>query len=71
MRGGRSFEGCGGPVLIKRERGWRGGGGTGGASQFVRGNYKSFKGINLTVLGKKTTLSLGGVGAGWGSSICA
>ena len=45
--------------LIKRERGWRGGrreggrGGTGGAAQFVRGNYKSFKGINLTVLGKK------------------
>ena len=26
------------------------GGGTAGAAQFVRGNYKSFKGINLTVL---------------------
>ena len=26
------------------------GGGTGGAAQSVRGNYKSFKGINLTVL---------------------
>ena len=24
------------------------GGGTGGAAQFVRGNYKSFDGINLT-----------------------
>ena len=30
--------------------GGEGGGGTGGAAQFVRGNYKSFKGINLTVL---------------------
>ena len=27
-----------------------GGGGTGGATQPVRGNYKFFKGINLTVL---------------------
>ena len=34
--------------LNKRE--WRGGGGPGGATQYVRGNYKSFKGINLTVL---------------------
>ena len=25
-------------------------GGGGGAAQFVRGNYKSFKGINVTVL---------------------
>ena len=24
-------------------------GGEGGATQFVRGNYKSFKGVNLTV----------------------
>ena len=28
------------------------GGGTGGTAQFVRGNYISFKGINLTVLEK-------------------
>ena len=35
--------------LNKTERG--GGGGTGGATQYVRGNYKSFKGMNLTVLG--------------------
>ena len=51
---GRSFEGRGGLVLIKSERDWRGGGGggrTGG--QFVRVSYKSFKGIYLTVLGKK------------------
>ena len=35
-----------GPGFGKRERG----GGTGGAAQSVRGNYKSLKGINLTVL---------------------
>ena len=34
--------------LNKRERG--GAGGMGGATQSVRGNYKSFKGVNLTVL---------------------
>ena len=28
------------------------GGGRGGAAQFVRGNYTSFKGINLTAVGK-------------------
>ena len=33
--------------LNKRERG--GWGGMGGATQSVRGNYKSFNGINLTV----------------------
>ena len=47
-----SFEGRGGLVLIKRgaglEVGGRGGGRTGG--QFVRGSYKSFKGMNLTVI---------------------
>ena len=37
--------------LNKRERGrGAGGGGAGEATQFVRGNFKSFKGINLTVL---------------------
>ena len=46
MRGGRSFEGRGGLGLIKRR------GGAGGAGQFVRGDYKSFKGINLTVSGR-------------------
>ena len=59
MRGGRSFEGRGGLVLINRggvgggegqEGGW---GRTGG--QFVRGSYKSFKGVNLMVLGRKKT----------------
>ena len=40
--------GRGGLGLNKRERGT--GGGTGGATQFVRGNYKSFTRINLTVL---------------------
>ena len=50
--GGRSFEGRGGLVLIKSERGWRGGGKRaggdwregGGATggKFVRGSYKSF-----------------------------
>ena len=46
---GRSFQGRGGLGLIKRERG-RGVGGTGGAAQSVRRNYKSFNGINLTVV---------------------
>ena len=70
MRGGRSFEGRGDLVLIKRERDWRGAGRGGGRTggQFVRGSYKSFKGINLTVLEKRrkkcTRLSLGGAGVG-------
>ena len=34
--------------LNKRERG--GGGVMGGATQYVRGNYKPSKGMNLTVL---------------------
>ena len=80
MRAGRSFEGRGGLVLIKRG-GVGGGGGAGG--QFVRGSYKSFEGINLTVLGRKKkkrkkhqSVCHGerGLGRGWGgwsSSICA
>ena len=36
-----------GPGLNKRERG---GDETGGETQYVRGNYKSFKGANLTVV---------------------
>ena len=40
------------------------GGGTGGAAQFVRGNYKSFKGINLTVLERMDQLIMRGGGAG-------
>ena len=46
VRRGRSFQGRGGLGLTKRERG----GGTGGATQSVRENYKSFKEINGTVL---------------------
>ena len=43
MRGGRSFEGRGGLILIKRGAGeGEGEEGTGGAGQFVRGNYKYF-----------------------------
>ena len=45
MRGGRSFEGLGGLILIRRGAGGgQGAEGTGGAGQFVvvRGNYKSF-----------------------------
>ena len=40
------------PGLDQRGPGVGGGeqGAAGGAAQFVRGNYKSFKGINLTVL---------------------
>ena len=45
-----------------------GGGGTGGAAQFVRGNYKSFKGINLTGLERKHQFIMGD---GRGSSIYA
>ena len=41
MRGGRSFYGRGGMGLNKKERG---GLGTGGATQSVHGNYKSFYG---------------------------
>ena len=41
--GGRSFQGRGGLILIKRGAGGgEGREGTGGAGQFVRGNYKSF-----------------------------
>ena len=44
--GGRRFQGRWGLGLNKRERGGRGG----RATPFVRGNYKSFKGTNLTVV---------------------
>ena len=50
MTGGRSFQGRGGLGLNKRERGEGEGGETGGATQPVRGSYKSFKGTNLTVV---------------------
>ena len=50
MRGGRSFDGRGGLVLMKRDRGGEGGGSADGVAQSVRGNYISFKGINVTVL---------------------
>ena len=43
--------------------GGRGGGG--GAAQFVCGNYKSFKGINVTVLERMHQFIMGG------NSICA
>ena len=38
------------PGFEEEAAGAGGGGGTGGATQSVRGNDKSFKGINLTVL---------------------
>ena len=40
-------------------------GGAGGAAQFVRGNYKSFNGINLTVLERMHQFIVGG-----GAYIC-
>ena len=43
-------------------------GGTCGAGQFVRGNYESFKGINLTVLGRMHQFIMGG-GGGTGGAI--
>ena len=49
MREGRSFYKRGGLGLIERKRGG-GRDGTGGATQSVRGNYKSFNGMYLTVL---------------------
>ena len=66
MTGGWRFDGRGGLVLIKRKRGEGG-----GAAQFVRGNYKSFKGINLTVLERMHLFIIGGREEGGGSSICA
>ena len=44
------------------------GAGTGGAAQFVRGNYKSFKGINLTVLEGMHQFIMGGRGGGTGGA---
>ena len=43
VREGRRFQERGSLILIKREAvGGKGGGGTGGAAQIGRGNYKSF-----------------------------
>ena len=57
-------------MLIKRERG-RGGGGGVGAAQFVRGNYKAFKGINLTVLeGMHQFIMWGGSGQAGQLNLC-
>ena len=47
--------------MIKRERG------RGGGPKFVRGNYKYFKGINLTVLVRIHRFIIGGVGGGGGA----
>ena len=66
MREGRSFKGRGVLVLIKRKRGW--GGREGGAAQFVRGNYKSFKGINLTVLERMHQFIMGEAVGGTGGA---
>ena len=66
--GGGSFEGRGSLVLIKSERGWRGGRG----GQFAHVSYKSFQGDKSDGFG--TSLLLGGgkrVWAVWGSSKCA
>ena len=46
--GRAEFQGREGMGLNKREA--RGGGGISGLTQNVRGNYKLFKGINLTIL---------------------
>ena len=54
--------------LINRERG---GGGRGGAAQSLRRNYKSFKGINLTILERMHQFIVRGGRDGRGSSICA
>ena len=45
-----------------------GGRGTCGAAQFVRGNYRSFKGINLTVLERMHQFIMGGRGGGTGGA---
>ena len=58
--GREGSEGRGSLVLIKLERGW--GGGADEAAQFVRGNYKSFKGINLTVSERMHIFIMGGGG---------
>ena len=75
MRGVRSFEGRGGLVLIKRERGWREGGGGG---QLVHVSNKSFQWDKSDGFGKKKkkhqSIKGGGVGRGrngWGSLIRA
>ena len=47
---------------------WGGRGGTCGAGQFVRGNYESFKGINLTVLGRMHQFIMGGGGGTGGAA---
>ena len=52
MRGGGSFEGRGGLVLIKKASGIGGGGGERAGNLCVQA-INPFKGINLTVLGKK------------------
>ena len=51
-----------GPGFKQEGAGTRGGGGTGGATQSVRGNYKSFKGIHLTVLERMHQFIMGGGG---------
>ena len=56
MTGGRSFEGRGGLVLIKSERGLKGGEREGGGrtgGHFVRGSYKSLQGDKSDGFGKK------------------
>ena len=49
-------------------KGSRGGG---GAAQSVRGNYKFFTGINMTVSGRMHQFKMRGGRDGRGSSICA
>ena len=46
------------------------GGGTGGAAQFVRANYKSFKGITLTVLERMHQFIMEGAGRAGQLNLC-
>ena len=53
MKGGRSFEGRGGLVLIKRERGWRGGQGGGGRAAQLNLCVKTIQGDKSDGFGEK------------------
>ena len=58
-----------GPGFDQEGAGGGGGGGTGGAAQSERGNYKSVKGINLTVLERMPQFIMGGWTGGAAQSV--